>query len=241
MTAYSKTTGIVLKTKPFSEADRLLTIYTSKTGKIHAIAKGARKMKSRLGGRLDALNCCSLFLAKGKSFYIVSQCETREVFQNVKQDYDRLHLAMRCASLLNDFTPWEEPQKNLFHLIFHLLLCLNGKDGADLPSLRSFFQFKLLSFCGYRPRFEHCMHCGREDNLFYSLHERGAVCPSCVPEGGARFSLNADDVRFLHELAKAKNAKQAFSCTKQAQRLLEALLEYNLEGKMSHVMPVTKG
>ncbi len=232
-TTYHKTTGIVLRAKPFSEADRLLTIYSKKLGKIHALAKGARKMKSRLGGRLDVLNCCFLFLAKGRSFYIVSQCETREVFKTLKQDYEKMQLAMECAGLLSSLTPWEEPQKNLFDLLLHVLLCLDEGIG-DYQSIRAFFQFKLLAFCGYRPRFEHCIFCGKEKNLFYSLYERGAVCSTCVSDGsggGARFSLSAPDIRFLNELAKARSAQHSFSHTKQVQRLLSALLDFHREGR----------
>lgn len=229
-TRYCKTTGIVLKTKPFSEADKLLTIYTRKIGKIHALAKGARRMKSRLGGRLDMLNLCSLYLARGRSFYIVSQCETREVFGALKKIYDEVHLAMHCAKLLDKFTPWEEKQKNLFDLMLHILLCLNeGSD--DLLLLRCFFQFKLLSFCGYRPRFEHCVRCGRESQLSYFLHERGTVCARCVPEAEvARFKLSAQDIQFMHALSAARSAKSSFIPTEQVDKLLAALLEYHHEG-----------
>lgn len=230
MTTYHKTTGIVLKSAPFSEADKRLVIYTRKLGKIHALAKGARKMKSRLGGRLDTLNVCSLYLARGRTFYIVSQCETLEVFAALKKEYEKMHLAMHCAKILDAFTPMEEPQKNLFDLMLHLLLCLNGGH-ENLAALLCFFQFKLLAFSGYRPRFEHCVRCGRKSQLSYFIHERGCVCVRCVPEAeAARFKLTPEDVQFLHALLAARSAKKTFFQTPQVEKLLPALLEYHHEG-----------
>ena len=38
--------AIVLKHREYGEADRILTLYTQEYGKIQAIAKGVRKLKS---------------------------------------------------------------------------------------------------------------------------------------------------------------------------------------------------
>src|SRR5213079_1732795 len=50
-----KTEAIVLRSLRFSEADRILHLYTGERGRIGAIAKGVRKTKSRFGARLELL------------------------------------------------------------------------------------------------------------------------------------------------------------------------------------------
>ncbi|TLY16136.1 MAG: DNA repair protein RecO, partial [Nitrospirae bacterium] len=41
-----KTAGIVLKSRKWGEADRIVTFFTLKYGKIRGVARGARRMKS---------------------------------------------------------------------------------------------------------------------------------------------------------------------------------------------------
>ena len=56
-----KTEGIVLKSTEFKEADKIVTIYTKNYGKISAIAKGVRKIKSKFESSLEILTH-SIFL-----------------------------------------------------------------------------------------------------------------------------------------------------------------------------------
>ena len=49
----------------FSEADRILHLYTRERGRIGAIAKGIRKTKSRFGARLEPLSHVELMLHEG--------------------------------------------------------------------------------------------------------------------------------------------------------------------------------
>ena len=50
----NKSEAVVLRSIRFSEADRVLHLYTLERGRIGAIAKGVRKTKSRFGARLCA-------------------------------------------------------------------------------------------------------------------------------------------------------------------------------------------
>jgi DNA repair protein RecO (recombination protein O) len=48
-----KTEAIVLRSIRYGEADRILHLYTPDHGRVSAIAKGARRSRSRFGARLD--------------------------------------------------------------------------------------------------------------------------------------------------------------------------------------------
>ena len=60
-----KTEAVVLRSMRFSEADRILHLYTLERGRIGAIAKGVRKTKSRFGARLEPLSHVELMLHEG--------------------------------------------------------------------------------------------------------------------------------------------------------------------------------
>ena len=55
----------MLRSLRFSEADRILHLYTRDRGRIGAIAKGIRKTKSRFGARLEPLSHVELMLHEG--------------------------------------------------------------------------------------------------------------------------------------------------------------------------------
>ncbi len=80
-----KTRAISLRTAPFAEADKLVTLFTRDHGRIRAIAKGARRVPSRLGGRVEPFTYAEYFIAKGRSLDIISQCEVIETFQRLRE------------------------------------------------------------------------------------------------------------------------------------------------------------
>src|ERR1700722_12652512 len=60
-----RTEAIILRSLRFSEADRILHLYTLERGRLGAIAKGARKTTSRFGARLEPLSHVELILHEG--------------------------------------------------------------------------------------------------------------------------------------------------------------------------------
>src|SRR5215208_8202365 len=66
MPAPIKTEAVVLRSIRYAEADRILHLYSRERGRIGAIAKGARRVKSRLGGRLEPLARVNLVLREGR-------------------------------------------------------------------------------------------------------------------------------------------------------------------------------
>src|SRR5438270_8672992 len=61
-----KTEAIVLRSIRYGEADRVLHLYTPDRGRLGAVAKGVRRVKSRLGGRLEPLSRVRLVLHQGR-------------------------------------------------------------------------------------------------------------------------------------------------------------------------------
>ena len=75
-----KTQAITLKSLKWGEADRIVTFYAKQLGKIRAVARGARRPKSRMGAALEPLTLCdlNLFEKSGDTLYRVSQVDLIE-------------------------------------------------------------------------------------------------------------------------------------------------------------------
>src|SRR5690606_7475011 len=66
------TSGIVLRRRDYKEFDRLYTLYTEDYGKIEAIARGSRKITSKLAGHLEPMSYSSFMLATGRAFDVLA-------------------------------------------------------------------------------------------------------------------------------------------------------------------------
>lgn len=137
------TETIVIKRINFAEADKILTLYTTRLGKISAIAKGLRRPTSRKSGHLDLLNYAKVFLAEGKNLYIVTQAEVTNSFPQIKADLDKSALAFEACEVINKLTVEGEENKKLFQLLLDFLKTLT--DENDLVE----FEKKLLSLLGF--------------------------------------------------------------------------------------------
>ena len=72
--------AIVIKQTKIGEADKVVTLYTLEFGKLKAVAKGACRPGSKLGGNVEPPNYCLVMLAKGRNLDIITQSQTIDGF-----------------------------------------------------------------------------------------------------------------------------------------------------------------
>ncbi|MDD5382518.1 MAG: DNA repair protein RecO [Candidatus Margulisbacteria bacterium] len=125
-----KTKAISLKTAPFAEADKLVTLFTREYGKIKAIAKGARRVPSRFGGRVETFTYGDYFIAKGRSLDIISQCQVIETFQRVREGPQTLPSGLYMIKLVSLGTVEGQRNPELFDLLLRSFLRLKAGDNG---------------------------------------------------------------------------------------------------------------
>jgi len=145
-----KTEGIIIKRINFAEADRILTIFTKHYGKIKAIAKGIRRIKSRRAPHLELFNDVSLFLAKGKDLDIITEAQLINSFSNLRKDLRKIGLGFEICELVDQLTREGQVQRRVFNL---LLACLNDLNHLNKEERRKVEAFKkeLLEELGFLP------------------------------------------------------------------------------------------
>ena len=62
-----KATALVLRTTDFRETSRVVILWTREFGKVHALAKGGRRLRSQFEFALDLLNLCDIVLIRKTS------------------------------------------------------------------------------------------------------------------------------------------------------------------------------
>ncbi|MFB2935004.1 DNA repair protein RecO [Aerosakkonemataceae cyanobacterium BLCC-F154] len=112
-----KATGINLKSMPLGETDRLLTILTREFGLIQAVAPGARKHHSKLGGRSELFVVNELLIASGRSLDKITQAETVQTYPKLGDNLLKLTASQYLAELILCHALSEQPQEELFCLL----------------------------------------------------------------------------------------------------------------------------
>ncbi len=151
-----KATGINLKSAPFGESDRLLTILTDEYGLLRVVAPGARKHRSSLGGRSSLFVVNQLLIAKGRSLDKIVQAESLESFPKISQNLAKLTAAQYLAELALFQALSDQPQAELFCLLQAQLSRLETLPAkATLASL-THATFQLLALAGLTPQLQTC-------------------------------------------------------------------------------------
>ena len=101
----------MLRSIRFSEADRILHLYTADRGRIGAIAKGVRKTKSRFGARLEPLSHVELMLHEGSGeLQTITGVELLRSHHATREDGYRLNVGLIGAEAM--LRLFGEPEAN---------------------------------------------------------------------------------------------------------------------------------
>ncbi|MGB9792281.1 MAG: DNA repair protein RecO [Thermacetogeniaceae bacterium] len=235
-----KAEAVVLRSRVYGEADRILSLFTKEWGKISAIAKGVRKPTSRLRGAVQLFSHTHLVLYKGKTLDTITQGEAAEDFSFLQGDLERLAAASYCAELVERLTFENQPLPKLFWLLLKALRTLRWGDPALIVRV---FEAQLSVILGYRPQLDCCVVCGqrrqalppdsRERFVFwFSVEKGGMVCPCCAAETpGVRpvspAAIEAMAYFLRTPLDKAVRVKLTDGCRAELASLLRSFLSYH--------------
>lgn len=144
------TTGIVLGRTDFGEADRILTILTPDQGKLRLMAKGVRRVKSKLAGGIELFSVSQITFIRGKGD-IGTLVSTRlnQHYGTIVSHIQRVQLGYELIKLLDKATE-EEPEQGYFDLLQQAFEALNDP-AIDVELVRTWFSAQLLALGGLSP------------------------------------------------------------------------------------------
>lgn len=137
--------GIVIKRKSFGEADRILTLFTKKYGKIKILAKGVRRITSRRGPNVELFNQVELSIHSGRTFDLLAEAQVLNTFSNVRKNLDLVGLAFHVCEIVDGLCPENQAHPKIYDLMLEVF-----KD-LDHGLIHS-FERNLLQELGYLPR-----------------------------------------------------------------------------------------
>lgn len=144
------TTGIILGRTDYGEADRILTVLTPDRGKLRLMARGVRKVKSKLAGGIELFSTSNITYIEGKR-EIGTLISTRLIkhYAAIVKDIDRVQLGYELIKLLNKVTE-DHPEAEYYQLLEQAFAALDDP-GVDPELIRVWFQAQLLRLGGHAP------------------------------------------------------------------------------------------
>lgn len=197
------TEALVIGSMRYREADRIVTLYTRERGRLGALAKGVRRTKSKVGGRLEPFSLVRASLYPGRGLYTVVGVDTVRTFQGVREQLFRMEEGARLCAAVRHLFPAEEGSTAAFNLLVRGVARL--AESPDPPAAAGVVlatRLKLLALLGYAPQMGCCVRCGCEGPFYgFSPSLGGMVCESCAVAGAVScFALSDGAVSTLRLL-----------------------------------------
>ncbi len=230
-----QTQAIIIKQSKLGELDKIVTFYTPELGKLKAVAKGACRPGSKLGGNVELLTHSLMMLAKGRNLDIITQSQTIDAFPSLKNDLWRTSCGLYVLELIDSFTLENNENRPLFDLLLDTLHRLCQDDNSE--TVLRYFELHLLHYLGYRPQLRQCVICNsliKPAANFFSSSQGGIICPRCSQEMPEGHSLSVDALKILRlwqncDYATARRVKAGEKLRSELEKVLQGYIEYLLQ------------
>ncbi|MFA4941085.1 MAG: DNA repair protein RecO [Patescibacteria group bacterium] len=204
-----RASAIILSSQPFREYDGRKIIYSLEKGRLSLVARGVKRMKSKLAAHLEPLSLSEIMVIRGRQFDYIGAAISRNCYLSIKNNLSAIKTAGRAIMIFNKLVSQEEGDKRVFSLLKIFLDFLNkeAKNSQDdsLEIWADFFILKLLAVLGYEPEMNNCLKCHKKispsDNNF-DLNQGGLICKSCSNQNKNILPISDNCIKVLRECLK---------------------------------------
>jgi DNA repair protein RecO (recombination protein O) len=230
--------GVVLRTYPLGNSDKIVVVYTRSQGKLRGVAKGARRIKNRFAGRLEPFNWIEMvcFEKENRDLVSIDKIELLKSFSSKVTEYRCFLQLNYLAELLFETTPEREPNDSLFRLLLLVLSEMHNPLRSDLAQL--YFQVWHMKISGLLPPSKSCCRCAatllKEEPVFFSSKGDGFYCSAC--KDNSYTSVATKSYQLLNQILRKSlvdlvEETDCIAAREELARLIEEMVEKTFERK----------
>ncbi|MFO1096274.1 MAG: DNA repair protein RecO [Planctomycetaceae bacterium] len=233
-----KTDAIVIRLADFSESSKVVTMLTRDFGKVAALAKGAKRLKSPFEAALDLLSECRVvFLRKATSgLDLLTEAQLTSRFRPAGSDLTRLYSGYYVAELLDGLIQEYDPHPDLYAAASATLRSLSADGDPRLPVLH--FELELLREIGHLPDFEACNLCHEPvafgHGMRFWVSQGGLICSRCGRPEYEHTEVHGGTIAVLQRLITDEHWQRIAASPqqfKELRRIVTAAVSQVLERK----------
>lgn len=234
------TEALVLRAVDFGESDLVVHLLVPESGRLTAIAKGARRSTRRFPGLLDLFNHLRVEVERPRrgSLARLEHARLVEAFLGLRTDPRRFALGCYLLELLDRLAPEGGARRDLERLFAFARDALAGLERVQ-PDRRAqaLLELRALAALGLRPELRRCVRCGKEPAgsapVAFHVPEGGPVCASCERPGDAGVAVHLGTLRALERgaslpLDQINRLALPASALEEALRLLDRFQRFHV-------------
>jgi len=148
------TEAIILSRTDFGEADRILTLLTPEHGKLRLVARGVRRIKSKLAGGIELFSVSHVTYIKGRGdLGTLISARLDKHYGRIVQDLQRTMTGYDLIKRLHKATE-DEPEPAYFEILHRTFESLDDLT-IPLVLVQAWFSAQLLQLAGHTPDTHH--------------------------------------------------------------------------------------
>lgn len=207
-----QTPAFILRTVNYGDHHVIVHLLGRDTGRLSAIAYGARSSRRRFSGALEPLRVVEATFNESRSgdLYRLEELDVSEDFPGLDKRIETITAASYGTELTRE--TWREGEEGapIFNLLRnfyrHLPKCPTP---TAIARLIHQFEYGLLDLYGLSPAIFACARCGADpssmDKLRFSRGGEGLICADCRHRGDTVGVVTAATLAVLHHLADPDN------------------------------------
>jgi len=226
--ALVNTDAIVLRTYNLAEADRIVVCLTRSAGLVRAVARGARRMKSRFGAALEPFTLIKLafYEKENRELVTISEAEILKSHFVLAGRLEAGEVLAYMGELVSEFAPPHETNERLFRMVVACVDALAETPEAARLLLR-YFEVWLLRLGGFLPDVRTCAECGArigDEQGAYLDAEVRLHCEMCSRSSGTKLLRDTQGALIaIQRLTPVQFASQFAQLSEQSEAQLAEL------------------
>lgn len=239
------TPAVVLRSWPYGESDKIVSLFTEAHGKVRGIAKGAKRSRKRFANSLEPFSIVDLRFQDRShgGLVLLLSADLMFGFKKLDSSLEKITLASYLVEIIDGLIEERDENALLFQHLKNGLLFLDRDGTAPLEFLTS-FELKLLRLAGYQPALDGCKHCAlrrdeRGGSLWhFSPAEGGLLCGVCAASKKESLPLGAAALSTLDSLQREEldqniygsgHARFPIAVLSEIRFMMQRFLQFHME------------
>ncbi len=194
--------GIVLKETLKGEGDKIVTVLTSKYGKIDILAKGVKNPKSKNAYAVQQFCYSEFELISRNYMYLLKTATIKDTHYQIRNDVKRFALASYFADIALTVCTENNDETEMLRLLLNSFYALSKMQSVPLWKIKAAFELKTMVTSGYMPQLSECGICqkgiaecaNKKGKYFFSLSDGSILCDSCADSGSVFVTELGEDM-----------------------------------------------
>jgi DNA repair protein RecO (recombination protein O) len=220
--------AVIIRTYNLAEADKIVVSLTRRVGLVRAVARGARRLKSKYGAGLEPFTLVNLsfYEKEGRELHSLREIEIVRSYFHLSSNMEVSAALGQMSELVLEFAPPHEPNERLFRMVKACLAALSHQ-AEDFRAILLYFELWLLKLAGFLPGQKSCTDCGGRlpgQGSVYLNMDGKPRCRACSGGQGTPLSGEAHaQVLAAQSLSPEEFAERTRLATEGSQREIEQL------------------